>query len=159
MIDVALTGLYDVCLFNSAAQVLFFVRSGHGNPSDSLCALTSGWFEFFRGIWLFWALSAKVFEKRQLKVYNGHLIRLLCVLCLSDYGNEAHRQFIKVHQTIGDVILWDGVCAPRCRWNFIFSLSLYLHIFLTWCVLDSWNVVCCEKMYTCVTLFMYHVSI
>lgn len=30
MIDVALTGLYDVCLFNSAAQVLFFfnVRSG-----------------------------------------------------------------------------------------------------------------------------------
>lgn len=41
MIDVALTGLYDVCLFNSAAQVLF-VRSGRDNPLDALCALTSG---------------------------------------------------------------------------------------------------------------------
>lgn len=37
MIDVPLTGLYDVCLFNGAAQVLFFyVRSGQGNPSDGL---------------------------------------------------------------------------------------------------------------------------
>lgn len=112
MIDVALTGLYDVCLFNSAAQVLF-VRSGHGNPSDGLCALTSGWFEFFSGIWLFWVLSAKVFLKRQLKFYNGHLIWLLCVLCQSYYGNESPLQSIKVHQTISDVILGEGVRAQR----------------------------------------------
>lgn len=36
MIDVAVTGQYDVCLFNSAAQV-FLVRSGHGNPLEWLC--------------------------------------------------------------------------------------------------------------------------
>lgn len=41
MIDVAVTRLYDVCLFNSAAQVLF-VRSGQGNPSEGLCAFTLG---------------------------------------------------------------------------------------------------------------------
>lgn len=40
MIDVALTGLYDVCLFNSAAQVVF-VSSGHGHPSGGLCAFNS----------------------------------------------------------------------------------------------------------------------
>lgn len=37
MIDVALTGLYYVCLFNSAAQVLS-VRLGHGYLSEGLCA-------------------------------------------------------------------------------------------------------------------------
>ena len=37
MIDVALTGRYYICLFNSAAPVLS-VGSGHGNPSEELCA-------------------------------------------------------------------------------------------------------------------------
>lgn len=46
MIDVALTGQYDVCLFNSAAQVLV-VRSGHSNPSDSLCDF------YIMMIWIF----------------------------------------------------------------------------------------------------------
>lgn len=88
----------------------------------------------FTGIRLFSVLSAKVFMKRQLKVYYGHLIRLLCVLCLSNYGNEALRQFIKVHQSIGKIILGDGVVlkdrsaeATRRRWNmkgFISFLSV-----------------------------------
>lgn len=153
MIDVALTGLYDVCLFNSAAQVLF-MRSGHGNPSDGLCALTSGWFEFFSGIWLFWVLSAKVFVKRQLKFYNGHLIWLLCVLCLSDYGNESPLQFIKVHQTTSDVILEEGVCtrdrsakAPRCRWNLkgCWSQVVVFYLLLICCGRHTWNV-CSETL-------------
>lgn len=37
MIDVALTEQYFVCLFNSAAQVLF-VRSGHGYLLEGLSA-------------------------------------------------------------------------------------------------------------------------
>lgn len=46
MIDVALTGLYDVCLFNSAALGLF-VRSGQDNLSDGLCAFMSVLLEFY----------------------------------------------------------------------------------------------------------------
>lgn len=88
MIDVALTGLYDVCLFNSAAQVLF-VSSGHGHPSEGLCAFKSGWFEFPQEYGCSEHYQQKVFVKRQLKFYNGRLIWLLCVLCLSNYGKEA----------------------------------------------------------------------
>lgn len=105
MIDVALTGQYDVCLFNSAAQV-HVVRSGHSNPSDSLRDFTLGWLEFS-------LLSAKVFVKRWLKFYNRHLIWLLCVLCLSDYCNKAPPQSIKVHQFISGVILGDVIFASR----------------------------------------------
>lgn len=67
---------------------------------------TLGWFEFS-------PLSAKVFVKRWLKFYNRHLIWLLCVLCLSDYGNEAPFQSIKVHQFISGVILGDVIFAQR----------------------------------------------
>lgn len=70
MIDVALSGLFDECLFNSAAQVLS-VRSGQGNLSDSFCALTSGWFKFYPRIWLFWVLLVMVFVNRQLKFMSA----------------------------------------------------------------------------------------
>lgn len=44
MMDVALTRVYDVCLFNGAAQVLFG-RSGQGYPSESVWVFTSEWLE------------------------------------------------------------------------------------------------------------------
>lgn len=157
MIDVALTELYDICLFNCAAQV-FFVRSGHGNPSDGLCALTSGWFERSQENGCFEYYH--VFMKRQLKFYNGHLIRLLCVLCLSDYGNEAPRQFIKVHQTIGDAILGDGVRAERqiCQSA---QMQVEFEGFLSflsvcWYGVDLiLEILCAVKHSVCVTLIIY----
>lgn len=66
--------------------------------------------------------------KRQLKYYNGHLIGLLCIFCLSDYGNEAPCQFIKVRPAIADV------CAQR---------QIRLCILLIWCGLDNQNVFVC----------------
>lgn len=144
---------YDPCLFNSAAQVLFFCQVRSWQRCRRLVCFKISMILIFTGIWLFSVLSAKVFMKRQLKFYYGHLIRLLCVLCLSDYGNEAPRQFIKVHQSIGKIILGDGVVlkdrspeATRRRWNMkgFISFFICLHILLIWCGLDTWNVVCCE---------------
>lgn len=79
--DCAMTYVYLMVQLRS-----FFVGSGHGNPSDRLCASNIRrilW--IFLGLWLLWA---KVFMKRQRKFYYGHLIRILFVLwVLSYYGN------------------------------------------------------------------------
>lgn len=72
MIDVATTGLYDVCLFNSAAGGPLWSGQVMRVPPTA-CVLSS--LDFPLGICLLRVLS-KGAMKRQLEFYYGSLIRL-----------------------------------------------------------------------------------